>query len=241
MNEPEPAARKSRDQGNAPMEHEKRGRTSSGPVTRANGDLTKEKILDAAEELFGAKTFDTVSLRDITNHAGVTLALASYHFGTKDNLFSAVVARRADILNRMRVERFQELDASGATELGAYLDAFLRPLLTQALSGDAGWKSYVGLISKVAMTNRWNELVRVNFDETANMYMKKLRRILPHHSDEALYRGFAFTLQLGLQVITQNQRVDSLSDGRYSGKDLAASYDLALQFMTTGMHGLERR
>ncbi|MBX9455442.1 MAG: TetR family transcriptional regulator [Rhizobium sp.] len=220
------------------MEHEKRGRTSSAPVTRANGDLTKEKILDAAEELFGAKTFDTVSLRDITNHAGVTLALASYHFGTKDNLFSAVVARRADILNRMRIERFQELDAGGVTELGAYLDAFLRPLLTQALSGEAGWKSYVGLISKVAMTNRWNELVRMNFDDTANMYMKKLRLILPRHSDEELYRGFAFTLQLGLQVITQNQRVDSLSDGRYSGRDLAASYEKALQFVTTGMHGL---
>ena len=115
------------------MEKEKRGRTSSGPVTRANGDQTKEKILDAAEELFGEKTFDTVSLRDITNHASVTLALASYHFGTKDNLFVAVVARRAHMLNRMRVERLAELDDAGVTDVGPYIDAFIRPLLTQAL------------------------------------------------------------------------------------------------------------
>lgn len=101
------------------MEKEKRGRAATGPVTRANGDQTKEKILDAAEELFGEKTFDTVSLRDITHHAGVTLALASYHFGTKDNLFVAVVARRADMLNRMRLERLSELDAAGVTEVGA--------------------------------------------------------------------------------------------------------------------------
>lgn len=213
--------------------------SSSGATTRANGDHTKERILDAAEELFGAKTYDTVSLRDITHHAGVTLALASYHFGTKDNLFSAVVARRADILNRMRIERFNALDAAGVTDAGAYLDAFLRPLLTQALSGDAGWKSYVGLISKVAMTNRWNELVKLNFDETASMYMAKFAVLLPHHSDEALFRGVAFTLQLGLQVITQNQRVDSLSKGRYSGRDLQASYDMALRFMTAGLLGLE--
>ena len=223
------------------MEKEKRGRAATGPVTRANGDQTKEKILDAAEELFGEKTFDTVSLRDITHHAGVTLALASYHFGTKDNLFVAVVARRADMLNRMRLERLSELDAAGVTEVGAYIDAFVRPLLTQALSGEAGWKSYVGLISKVAMTNRWNELVQANFDETANMFMAKLRTILPGHSEEALFRGFAFTLQLGLQVITQNQRVDSLSDGRYSGRDLEASYAVALRYMTSGMLGLAGR
>jgi AcrR family transcriptional regulator len=223
------------------MEKEKRARSSSGPVTRANGDQTKEKILDAAEELFGAKTFDTVSLRDITHHAGVTLALASYHFGTKDNLFVAVVARRADMLNRMRVERLAELDAAGVTDLAAYIDAFVRPLLTQSLGGEAGWKSYVGLISKVAMTNRWNELVRNNFDATANMFMNKLRAILPDHSDEALFRGFAFSLQLGLQVITENQRVDSLSHGRYSGRDLEASYNMALRYMTAGMLGIAGR
>ena len=87
------------------------------------------------------------------------------------------------------------------------------------------------------MTNRWNELVQANFDATANMFMAKLRTILPEHSDEALFRGFAFTLQLGLQVITQNQRVDSLSGGRYSGRDLEASYALALRYMTSGMMG----
>jgi AcrR family transcriptional regulator len=220
------------------MEKSRSGQSRSGPATRANGDQTKEKILDAAEELFGDKTFDTVSLRDITHHAGVTLALASYHFGTKDNLFVAVVARRADILNRMRVERFQELDNAAVTDVGAYLDAFIRPLLTQAINGDPGWKSYVGLISKVAITNRWNELVRDNFDETANLFVARLRTLLPNHSEESLFRGFAFTLQLGLQVITQNQRVDSLSGGRYLGKDLEASYEKAIRFTTAGMLGL---
>jgi AcrR family transcriptional regulator len=222
------------------MEKDKRARPVSGPVTRANGDQTKEKILDAAEELFGEKTFDTVSLRDITHHAGVTLALASYHFGTKDNLFTSVVARRAAILNDMRAEMLNDLDVRGVTETSAYLDAFLRPFVTQALSGDNGWKSYVDLISKVAITNRWNELVRDNFDETANMFMARLKASLPHHSEEALYRGFAFTLQLGLQIISQNQRVDSLSAGRYSGKDLEASYAAALQFMTAGLLGMAK-
>ena len=221
------------------MLKEKGARRGAAPVTRANGDQTKEKILDAAEELFGAHTFDTVSLRDITNHADVTLALASYHFGTKDNLFSAVIARRANILNQMRVERLEQLEREGAVSVEALLDAFMRPLLDQTLSGGAGWKAYVSLISKVAMTDRWHDLVRENFDETANLFVARLRALRPRLSDEALYRGFAFTLQLGLQVVSQNQRVDALSGGRYSGSELERSYAMALRYVSSGILGLE--
>ncbi|MGV3548510.1 TetR/AcrR family transcriptional regulator [Rhizobium sp.] len=220
------------------MENDRRGRAASGPVTRANGDQTKEKILDAAEELFGAHSFDTVSLRDITNHAGVTLALASYHFGTKDNLFSAVMVRRAHYLNQMRISLLGQLDADGSTDVGAYIDAFLRPFVTQAISEDAGWKSYIELVSKVALTNRWNDLVRDHYDELANQFIARIRPLLPDHSEEALYRGFAFGLQLGLQIISQNRRVDSLSGGKYSGRDLEASYAYGLKFVTAGMLGL---
>src|SRR5690606_34260655 len=121
------------------MQKDKGANRASAPATRANGDQTKEKILDAAEELFGAQTFDTVSLRDITHRAGVTLALASYHFGIKDNLFGAVVARRADILNAMRLERLEELRREGAIDVESLLDAFMRPLFTQTLNGGDGW------------------------------------------------------------------------------------------------------
>jgi len=221
------------------MQKTKGAKAGTGPVTRANGDQTKEKILDAAEELFGALTFDTVSLRDITNRADVTLALASYHFGTKDNLFGAVVARRADILNRMRRKRLEELEHEDSTSIEALLDAFLRPLFTQTLNGGDGWKAYVSLISKVAMTDRWHELVRANFDETANLFVSRIRDLKPGLSDEALYRGFAFTLQLGLQVVSQNQRVDALSGGRYSGSELERSYAMALKYASAGMLGLE--
>jgi len=221
------------------MQKAKGAKAGTGPVTRANGDQTKEKILDAAEELFGAQTFDTVSLRDITNRADVTLALASYHFGTKDNLFGAVVARRANILNRMRMQRLEELQREDSASVEALLDAFMRPLFTQTLDGGAGWRAYVSLISKVAMTDRWHELVRANFDETANLFVARIRDLRPDLSDEALYRGFAFTLQLGLQVVSQNQRVDALSGGRYSGSELERSYAMALKYASAGMLGLE--
>ena len=49
----------------------------------------KERILDAAERLFARHGFYGVSVRDITEAAGVDVALVSYHFGGKRELFAA--------------------------------------------------------------------------------------------------------------------------------------------------------
>lgn len=216
------------------------GKGGAAPVTRANGDQTKEKILDAAEQLFGEQTFDTVSLRDITNRAKVTLALASYHFGTKDNLFSAVVARRADLLNQMRRERLQALEASGRLTIEALFDAFMQPLFIQTQSGGDGWRAYVQVISKLAQTNRWLDLLKENFDETANLFISRLRPLTPGLSEENLMRGFSFTLQLMLQAVSRNRRLDSLSGGKFSANDLDRSYEALLCYATAGMAGLVR-
>ena len=55
----------------------------------------KERILDAAERLFAQRGFYGVSLRDITQAAGVDVALVGYHFGGKRELFAAVFERPA--------------------------------------------------------------------------------------------------------------------------------------------------
>ena len=55
---------------------------------RRRGDTTRLAILNAAERCFGEAGFDGVSLRTITEVAGVDLALANYHFGSKDNLLA---------------------------------------------------------------------------------------------------------------------------------------------------------
>jgi len=64
----------------------------------------KERILDAAEQRFAQRGFYGVSLRDITQAAGVDVALVGYHFGGKRELFAAVFERRAEVLNRERLE-----------------------------------------------------------------------------------------------------------------------------------------
>ena len=63
---------------------------------------TKDRILDAAESLFMEHGFEATSLRSITAAAGVNLAAVNYHFGSKEELFQAVLTRRLDPMNQER-------------------------------------------------------------------------------------------------------------------------------------------
>jgi AcrR family transcriptional regulator len=207
--------------------------------TRSNGDQTRAKIIAAAEKLFGTHSFDTVSLRDITNAADVTLALASYHFGTKENLFKEVIARRADVLNHIRRERLAALVEGGDMTVETLLDSFMRPLFEQMQSEDDGWPAYLMLLANLATNDRWLKHLRENFDDTANLFIAQLKLLLPNVSEENLIRGFSFVLTLMLQTVAKNRRVDTLSMGKYKGSDLDASYRLLLKFSIAGLMALQ--
>ena len=87
-------------------EHGQRQRRAS--VGRAAAATRRGfRLLDAAERSFAEGGFDGVSLRIITEVAGVDLALANYHFGTKENLLREVIARRARIVHDERCEALE--------------------------------------------------------------------------------------------------------------------------------------
>lgn len=51
----------------------------------------KQKVIDAAVELFNAKGFDGTSVRDIAARADVNVALISYYFGGKNALLEGLM------------------------------------------------------------------------------------------------------------------------------------------------------
>ena len=72
--------------------------------------VTKDKILDAAEALFMEHGFEATSLRSITTAAAVNLAAVNYHFGSKEELFQAVLTRRLDPMNQERLDLLTRLE-----------------------------------------------------------------------------------------------------------------------------------
>jgi TetR/AcrR family transcriptional regulator len=56
---------------------------------------TRERILTVARELFTARGFDSVSIRDIVAAARVNLGAVTYHFGSKEALYHAAIESMA--------------------------------------------------------------------------------------------------------------------------------------------------
>jgi AcrR family transcriptional regulator len=78
----------------------------ASPARRAARDEpadTSQRLLDAARRAFAAKGFDAASVREITAAAGANLAAVTYHFGSKDALYEAVLETvLADVGGRIR-------------------------------------------------------------------------------------------------------------------------------------------
>jgi AcrR family transcriptional regulator len=205
--------------------------------TRISGDQTREKILNAAEALFAEHSFDSVSLRDITMQAGVTLALASYHFGAKDALFESVVARRADELGEMRRARLGRLAAPGVREI---LDAFMAPLFEKMALGDPGWSDYLRVLARLGEQARWGNLLSRHFDPTARAFLGALGQAIPEADPREIARAFLFVLEAMLKAVSRHGRLDRLTDDAARAADLDRAYPTLLAFAAAGLEAVGR-
>lgn len=78
----------------------------------------RNAIIDAAEKVFFARDYDSVSMDDIAKEAELSKALLYYYFEDKEALFFAVARRSMDILGTLVRKRFSS-DNSGAGNLRA--------------------------------------------------------------------------------------------------------------------------
>jgi AcrR family transcriptional regulator len=65
-------------------------------VVRAKAEETRERILDAALQLFREQGFDETTMRDISKAAGVATGAAYYYFRSKEELVMAFYVRTAE-------------------------------------------------------------------------------------------------------------------------------------------------
>lgn len=112
---------------------------------------TKERILDAAEALFMEHGFEGTSLRVITTAADVNLASAHYHFGSKEDLFEAVLTRRLDPMNQARVRLLDEYERAAApapVSCERILEALFIPALKLARDPQRGGANFLRLLGR---------------------------------------------------------------------------------------------
>ena len=125
------------------------------PADAAQTAATQDRILDAAERLLAEHGVAGTSVRAITDMAQVNVAAVNYHFGTKENLVKAVVARRFSVLEAARTAALDEIEARAEREGRAptareLVEALIAPVFAQALSTDAGWSNFIRFTSRLA-------------------------------------------------------------------------------------------
>ncbi|MCC7346025.1 MAG: TetR family transcriptional regulator [Variibacter sp.] len=94
---------------------------------------SRERLLDAAERLFADHGYDGVALRAIAEAARVNLGSIPYFFGTKENLFKAVLTRRVEPIQQERRDRLRALmQQPEEMSLESVLMAFLEPVFRES-------------------------------------------------------------------------------------------------------------
>lgn len=198
----------------------------------------RDRILDAAEALFAERGYDGVTLRQIASEAGVDVALASYHFGKKLDLFNAVFERRAEALNRSRLEALRQVQQTSSPAFPTVeqiIEAFLRPLELTQENADPGWRHYLALIAYVNNSTYWGkQMMSKLFDDLVQEFIAALRGALPGASDENLYWCYHNLSGALTLTFAQTERIDTLSKGKCLSSDFQAAYDHMIPFVAAG-------
>lgn len=103
----------------------------SGP--RSSAVETRQRILEAARDLFAQHGVDGVSVRDIASAAGVTHPLVHRYFGTKQQMVAEILRREIEIVGTMGRVDLTAPPAPSLEALRATTDYVLRESRTTIL------------------------------------------------------------------------------------------------------------
>jgi AcrR family transcriptional regulator len=102
----------------------------NGAIMTRPSDVTRERIVKAAERLFAERGYDGTSIRAIVAKARVNQAAINYHFAGKDGLYREVLSAAFRALTEQQLEHADEMKAmSREAALADFIRRQLRPLM----------------------------------------------------------------------------------------------------------------
>jgi AcrR family transcriptional regulator len=141
---------------------------------------TRTALLEAARELFARAGYDGTSIRAITARAGANLGAVTYHYGSKERLYEAVLASFTTPL----CTTLRAAAAAEAAPLDA-IEAVIRALYAY-LAANPAWPSL--MLHELALTRPLpspvRELLQTVFEQVAS-------RIRAGQRDGSIVRGDA--------------------------------------------------
>ncbi len=198
---------------------------------------TKAVILTAAERLFAAEGVTGASLRAITGEAGVNLAAVHYHFGSKEGLVRAVLARRLEPLARRRFELLDRAEAAsgGKPSIEAVVRAFVQPpleMVQRERGGHAFARFMLGVLQDPKPEMR--ELILEQLRETLDRFTSALGAGLPGLPRAEIFWRFHFMVGVMVHTIALGEMVHRYSDGLCNPLDVDGVTRRIVDFVVAG-------
>jgi AcrR family transcriptional regulator len=195
---------------------------------------TKRKILDTAEILFATRGYHPTSLRAVTHSAKVNLAAVHYHFGSKQALLEAVIARRLGPLNAERQARLTALP--DMADAGTILRAFLEPTLKLRDSG-AGARHFLTLVGRAMVEP--DESVRSVFlaqmQGLLEQLFARLATALPHLPGQEIFWRLFFALGTVAHTLRMADKFRQPPPGVATDVSTEDLVDMLTRFIAAGM------
>lgn len=169
---------------------------------RTKGEITREKILASARELFNTKGFNATTINDLVQSTGMQKGSLYFHFSGKDDIARAV-------LSEATIEFMDFLSESlGGDNPGASLEQFFRCALEKHLAtgfvggclfGNTALEmsdsdpDFAGVITKVF--DQWSDKVAIVVAEA-----QKKGQIRTDINGEALANHIIATIEGGIMM-----------------------------------------
>ncbi|MFM2303693.1 MAG: hypothetical protein RLZZ135_1103 [Cyanobacteriota bacterium] len=204
-------------------------------VTSSTTD-TKEQIINVAERLFAERGFAGTTLRNVISEAGVNLAAVHYHFGSKEELFRAVVRRFARPVVDRELNLLAELTVG--TELPsveAILMAIFKPSL-EILSQNEDTRLVRAQFMGRCRTEPEpiQSIANAEFAAATEVFLDMLQRVLPEQSRSQLSWKLDLAIAMLIRVLTEAGKPYGLLKSN-SPEDIYATTQQLVRFLSPGM------
>jgi AcrR family transcriptional regulator len=149
-------------------------------------ELTRDRLLDEAENLFAQRGYHGVSVREITKAAQSNLAAVNYHFGNKQNLYLEVFRSRwLPRASRIQQSFRQSLQNNGNPTPEMVVQSLARAFLEGPMSTDERTRHLKLISGELAQpTEAFELVVEQVFRPLFGKLLEDLRKVMPDSVDE---------------------------------------------------------
>lgn len=211
----------------------------TGDLLVSSKNVTRDRILIAAEHEFAEHGYDGVAMRQIAAFADATLSLLHYYFGSKLDLYRAVWEWRYALIGDVRSVALAAFDFDRPQNevVGDLVELFFRAPLQ--LAADPQTRPFALLLAREAGDPKEAErgVLEMYIQPAAISLIDAFAKALPHLPREDVIMRYYFMQAMLVYLIADASKLELLSLKSLRSDDYAAALPHAVAFAIPGWLG----